>query len=262
MSRPFVAGYFPEITRTFPRVLQLLFPDDIAQLCPEFVPGSVRHPSLAVFALGGIWIGAQGAYQYKTLRWWRAAFGCFGLMNFFALFLHCLVTITPGRTEVEEQPLLWSLDCLFTGLSSCAIVGACLDRLIDSARFWKAVTFAICLTSALLATVIFCRHTSTIGLELFYLVPLAFAGQVCFAAMLKELRPACLATVVLGGLLPVAGVVFDRYSCQIMRESVFYDLLGAPALMFAGCDVAFMGLKMWIDSIFFRRKSSDDLKRQ
>jgi hypothetical protein len=261
MSRPFVVGYFPEITRTFPRILQFLFPDDNAEICPEVVPKTIRHPSLAVFALGGIWIGSYGAYQYKTLEWWRAAFGCFGLMNFFALLLHCLVTITPGKTEVEEHPLLWSLDCIFTGMSSCAIVGACLDTLVDSAHFWRGVTFTICFSSALVAAAVFYTSTITIGLELFYLIPLAFAGQVCFVAMLKNYQPECFATVVLGGLLPVAGIIFDGYSCQFMLKNIFYDLFGTPALIFAGCDIAFAGLKMWIDSVYVRRKATDDLKR-
>lgn len=263
MSQQFVAGFFPEVTRSFPRVFQFLFPDDVAEKCPEvIILGTIRNPSLAIFALWGISIGARGVGKYSTLWWWRTAFGCFGLMNLVALPLHCLVSVTHGKTAVEEFPWLWLFDCILTGISSFAIVGACLDKLVDSARFWQTIISTICLSSALFAVVIFYTHAITLGVELYYLVPLIFAGQTCFLALLKNFRPGCTGIVVLGGLLAGAGILADPFFCRSMEQTLCYDLFTAPALMFAGCDVAFVGLETWIDSVYNRRKTCASPKLQ
>lgn len=254
MSHRFVAGYFPHVTRTFPRWFLFLFPDEVQ--CPEVIVfDTIRNPSLAIFALCGIGIGARGAFRtLNTTLWWRTAFAFFGFMNLVALLLHCLVTPSSQTTSAAQDfPLLWFLDCLFTGMSSFAIMGACFETLVESARVWQTMTLTIGSVTALLAAILFCQRSVTMGAELYYLLPLILAGTVCLLTNFKDFRGGTV-IILLGGLLCGAGILFDPFLCRSW-VSYYHDPLTAPSLMFAGCDVSFVGIGMWIESVYGKETS-------
>jgi hypothetical protein len=161
MSKVFVHSFFPAhsslLDTYLPAVSQLLLPDDVAELCPEptlkvtvpllfrsLLPVStssiivVRNPVLAFAAIVGMAIGFGGARRYYhwhhydsttyTSILWSVAYLCFGLMNFVALPLHCLVESSTTEDNVALQhPWLWVLDCFLTGASSLAIILASLS---------------------------------------------------------------------------------------------------------------------------------------
>ena len=62
---------------------------------------------------------------------------------------------------------------------------------------------------------------------------------------------------VCGGLLIVASLPLDAPLCKLVtshapnvKESfLFYDIYHLPTILFAGCDVAFLGLDMWLDAL-------------
>jgi hypothetical protein len=107
----------------------------------------------------------------------------------------------------------------------------------------------------------------TLPLELWYLVPTAIAGHVLLPLLFlvtssddhKDRSGGfwCIA----GGALVVLGVVLDATLCRRTQGALVWDGLMVSTLVFLGCDIAFYGMGLWLDTAVFKR-SSMDRKRQ
>ena len=160
MSKQMLCSFFPgHCSRIFepflPRLLASLYPDDVADACPEqsidfnFIGDiAIRRPFLSVFAILGIAIGFGEAYRLQrhwkisvsctieTLTssvenakkesacrfYWIMAFVSFGLMNLSGLFLHCL--LPPTENSALEHPFFWVGDMYTTGIFGVALWAA------------------------------------------------------------------------------------------------------------------------------------------
>jgi len=295
MSQAFIKSFFPAVTTLIPEtILQYLLPDDVALLCPESViiinneTVVIRNPALAVAAIVGLLVGFAGARRYKHL--WSAAFGCFGLMNAVAVPLHCWVVVPATNTSnlAISHPLLWILDCFFTGASSMALIAAGLGLCSNSnkqmsrpVRIVRRVlqpSFALRPTATAMqswlqwnglgvaAIGLFYSFTGgsilqTLALELWYLAPVVVAGQVLLPLIVMDATDAtdtpnsasCRTAVVwvlAGVTCAVVGLWLDanlcRWTTAIGWETL--DALTATTLVFAGCDMAFVGVGLWLDA--------------
>lgn len=159
MSKQMLCSFFPghcsHIFEPFlPRLLALLYPEDVVTACPEqsidiiIGDSTIRRPFLSVFAILGITIGFGGAYRLQrywnisvsctieTLTssvenakkesacrfYWTMAFVSFGLMNLSGLFLHCL--LPPTENSALEHPFFWMGDTYTTGIFGVALWAA------------------------------------------------------------------------------------------------------------------------------------------
>jgi hypothetical protein len=275
MSQQFIRSFFPSLASHFPRSIGRLFPADVAILCPEAtltvsVPiimdavNSVRNPVLAVHAIVGIFIGIVGSRSYSMYEGglWSMAFFCFGGMNVAAFPLHCILP-TPYDAP-SQYPLLWAFDCFFTGSSAMALVGASLCLYKNDRRFrklnalfnkptirswirWNRIGFAAIGLFFFLPDTILMR---TLPLELWYLVPCILAGFVLLLLLLlgsKKPKRGALTMLLLGGVCVVAGPVLDAPLCRWTRGALG-DALTVSTLTFAGSDLAFVGIGMWLMS--------------
>ncbi|CAB9499665.1 expressed unknown protein [Seminavis robusta] len=158
MSKQMTCSFFPahcsHIFPFVPRTFDLIFPEDVAQACPEQVitlgsnNQNIRRPVLALFALLGIVTGIVGglrflqqSLQHKTTSvisilqkptiYWSVAFLSFGTMNLSGLFLHCLTD--PTISSPIERPLLWIGDTCSTGVFGVALWAAALMEAFPAA---------------------------------------------------------------------------------------------------------------------------------
>ena len=136
MSKQMIEAFFPAAVRRLEDnligalVWPWLYPDQVAQLCPEVsisIPvgddnnSMLRQPVLAVTAVVGMLIGLVGSiplYQQQTKPYWALAFLAFGLMNMVGLQLHCLLEAPINSDYPQAYPALWMWDCYMTGISS------------------------------------------------------------------------------------------------------------------------------------------------
>jgi hypothetical protein len=157
MSKRMIQSFFPAFSHSLNQFTissflynDLLFPDSVAQACPEvsipiqIIMGSeerrLRQPVLFVAAVWGMAIGFGGAFKLLKLnhhhrRWyhyWSLAFMAFGVMNVSAIFLHCLWTLSSIDDDSYPQvyPKMWILDTYMTGVSSICLSIASLELLL------------------------------------------------------------------------------------------------------------------------------------
>jgi hypothetical protein len=236
---------------------------------------------------------------------WSMAYLCFGLMNAVALPLHCLVESSATDNMALQHPWLWVLDCFLTGASSLAIILASLSvyqRHIFPTKWLSGNTSMI--TVALLhlfmyepnlyswirwnsnigvasiACFLWCSYSTvndeppqdilsmmkTLPLELWYLVPIAVAGQALFPLLFLLTSSdghkdrSGLFCCIVGAVVVVLGLVLDATLCRWTLGAEVWDGLMASSLTFWGCDIAFYGMGLWLDKIVFVK--SIDRKRQ
>lgn len=283
MSKDFVVSFFPVITAQgriwAPRLVELVFPDDVSLRCPEIVMQiygfPIRNPVLGVGAVVGMLIGGGGAWRLQSacahpsnrMQWqpFQLSFLFFGMMNAVALPLHCIL---PHATDMPLQyPLWWALDCLFTGLSATALSGGCFNFYrYFSLEATLGHRLAYFTTWGLLGTVTlstfavyrFVWRLDSYALELFYLIPIAIAGcSVCPLLIWSLTRPLHnkdasrrLAIAIASGcctwgvLLVVLGLALDAAICRYVGQ--YYDTLMVATTTFWGCDFAFLGILSWL----------------
>jgi hypothetical protein len=108
----------------------------------------------------------------------------------------------------------------------------------------------------------------TLPLELWYLVPTAMAGHVLFPLLFlltsseyhKDRWSGAFCCIV-GAAFVVLGLALDATLCRWTQGALTWDGLYASTLTFWGCDIAFYGMGLWLDTALFAR-SSMDRKRQ
>lgn len=98
-----------------------------------------------------------------------------------------------------------------------------------------------------------------LGMGTALLFPFVFASAInAFEVCKNSLKSISGSQVaVLGGIIPVVGVALDATLCYTVTEYVpsiktspfFYDVYHTPTLVFIGCDIAFLGLDMWVDAL-------------
>ena len=62
---------------------------------------------------------------------------------------------------------------------------------------------------------------------------------------------------IFGGVVLVLGVVFDAQLCYFVSDNlpsikaspILYDMFNLVTLVFLGCDIAFLGLNIWVHSL-------------
>lgn len=133
-------------------VYESVFPSDVVEQCPEVVTIianidlmtiRIRNPMLLLWAVVGavfglhrsvvLWNVSVANQQQKqdTMKLWAVAFWFFGLMNVVAIPLHSLLPVVVAADNVhplllpQQYPMLWILDCYFTGAFATAILCAC-----------------------------------------------------------------------------------------------------------------------------------------
>jgi hypothetical protein len=239
-------------------------------------------------------IGYGGARRYYHHRdhsiLWSVAYACFGLMNAVALPLHCLVESSSTETTVTIlHPWLWVLDCFLTGASSVAIILASvavyyqhrrrifpakLVTLLNKYKYeptmfswvrWNSIGVA---STACFFWFSKEQMMKTLPLELWYLAPTAIAGYVLFPLLFlvtsgdgkdnNKDHSGALCCVV-GGSFAVLGLALDATLCRWTRNAL-WDGLMASTLTFWGCDIAFSGMGLWLNTAPLER--TVDQKRQ
>jgi hypothetical protein len=139
-----------------------------------------------------------------SLRFFAAAFLFFGLMNLFALPLHCLVS-SPSNISSQsnilpqEYAILWVFDFLMTGWSAMALtIGCDYDTICNQSesaslyhlpplkdmKLWNKYILIGAITS-FLTLLTFKSYNITIGIELMYLLPVVTAATKCCTIILK-----------------------------------------------------------------------------
>lgn len=236
MSQAFVESFFPatiEIIKNHTyahNVYDALFPEDVAALCTEVVVfGSLRNPTLSIHALIGMIIGLHGCFNLrassrKSSMVWNMAFGFFALMNMAAIPLHCL-------EQDHNNPLLWMVDCYATGASSLAILIGLWDQTFQMWALWNSLG---------LFSLSMYVHDS-LYLEQWYALPTVLAG---IATGIRLLYKRDVSSIAIGGIgvsLVVGGLLGDAFWCRRLG-SAYLDVLTAPSLAFAGCNVGFVAL--------------------
>lgn len=260
-----------------------LYPDQVAQLCPEVsisIPvgddnnSMLRQPVLAVTAVVGMLIGLVGSiplYQQQTKPYWALAFLAFGLMNMVGLQLHCLLEAPINSDYPQAYPALWMWDCYMTGISSTFLLLAGWEDLgyLSDNKKKPSFTWLLIATQQLAGAMsiwFFVHQQNTYPLELWYLVPLHLLlgnGLWLLVPYWKKKNPYLLwrmmireamsknstgcALFSLGGVAIWSGVVLDASFCVAFQDSLF-DLLTSGTLMFLGCDLAFGGIFLLVSS--------------
>jgi hypothetical protein len=112
----------------------------------------------------------------------------------------------------------------------------------------------------------FISMMKTLPLELWYLVPIAIAGQLLFPLLFlltssdgHKDRSGVFCCIV-GATVVILGLVLDATLCRWTQGAQVWDGLMASSLTFWGCDIAFYGMGLWLDKIIFVR--SINRKRQ
>jgi hypothetical protein len=291
MSKQMIETFFPAAVRRLQDnsvgalAWPWLYPDQVAQLCPE-VSVSIgedtilRQPVLAVSAVVGMLIGVVGSiplYQQQTKPYWALAFLAFGLMNMVGLQLHCLVE-APHADYPQVYPMLWMWDCYMTGVSSSFLLLASLQDLgylsSKSSTRWLLATQQLV---GALPISFFVYRNNTYPLELWYLIPPLLAGPPILLLLFGneqllvhwknpylQWRIICVAmskstgcaVFLLGAVTGLSGVVLDVPFCFVFQNSLF-DLLTSGTLLFLGCNLAFGGIFLWLAST---KKSDFDTK--
>jgi len=108
---------------------------------------------------------------------------------------------------------------------------------------------------------------NSITIELCYLLPLQIAAMLLLSLFIARLCNVYKAhdnesingilITLLGGVVIGASLPLDSRLCSwisthaafIKESALFYDLFHMPTILFLGCDICFIGLGMWINSI-------------
>jgi hypothetical protein len=108
----------------------------------------------------------------------------------------------------------------------------------------------------------------TLPLELWYLVPIAIAGQVLFPLIFLLTSSSDghkdrsgLFCCIVGAAVVVLGLVLDATLCRCTLGAQIWDGLMASSLTFWGCDIAFYGMGLWLDTAVFARSITDRKKQ-
>ena len=277
MSKKFIERFFPSITgiakTIIPRTYSAFLPDDVAVLCPEptIVLSSptiinngkaasiliIRNPVLLVAAILGVVIGVFGGIRFakkKEQIIWSQSFLNFAMMNVTAILLHCL--LPPLESIYADQyPILWFLDCYFTGVSSTLIVGGALGSL--HILKWTSRTWILIANGLGIASGFFLQLTRidssirTLPLELWYLIPTQFAGCLLPSLLYfgKRTNRGLIIILLLyvGCSLCLIGALFDAKLCRL-THGMLLDTLTASTLVFTACNVAFVVLGLSLDT--------------
>jgi hypothetical protein len=306
MSKRTIEGFFPGFLQYIIQPLlvartvyeDFLFPESVAQLCPEAViqillhhdvTVVIRQPALAISAiLGGI-IGIYGsivllAKKNKQGRPLLLSLSLlsFGLMNISGLFLHCLFSnpgsssTTTTTTYSEAAPWTWMMDCYMTGVSATAFILASLHdmhtlpkKLLQWSLLFVNLIGAACVMS-------FFYLDATLPLELWYLLTVLFTVPVAeafFGPSLgrlysKSLQPrlsrrqhVALASFGAGGISIIVGLHLDATFCLWFGD-VYYDALTVTNMIFLGCDLAFLGIVLWVQGKDDESRYREDYSRK
>ena len=277
----------------------LLFPTSAAEQCPEAIfewdeSINIRQPYLAISAALGILVGVAGAIVFgsraaadngkmetttkKTLAYPNEcniyldiAYVTFGAMNICGLLIHCLWD-APNPTYPKSSPLLWALDCFFTGVSASSLGFASLTNLLEKRYEIKYLPYYYMLLQTIglviLISFLWVDPSTTICLELWYLLPPIPAGILILADLaisyssnenfdngktpfstyvrcLQErlMEEKAVLIFVSGSMIALSGILLDAPFCSVVGADTFVlDLPTAGTLMFLGCDIAFLGL--------------------
>jgi hypothetical protein len=306
MSKRTIEGFFPGflqyIIRPIPVVRgvyeDVLFPDSVAELCPEVVLQfqfryenddvvvmMVRQPALAISATLGCIIGVYGGSivllraknQNKQSFLLSLSLLSFGLMNFAGLFLHCLFS-NPGSsttTYPEAAPWTWMMDCYMTGVSATAFILASLQDVQTMLSTRNLLIWCMCVNLIGVACVMSFFHLdATFPLELWYLLPVLLTVPVAPGAFFGPSLGSCkslkslsrrqvtaLACLALGGLSIIAGLHLDATFCRWFGDS-YYDALTVTNMIFLGCDLAFLGIVLWVQGKDDSTRRRDDSRKR
>lgn len=154
MSKEFALSFFPSVLSFISspdlrdtRISFLvdawdaIFPDEVASLCslPPQRSNVPQRPCLAIAASLGAWIGFRlGSFHHKRLQvdgvennilvhsihnTWSKSLLAFGSMNVVAIMHHCIIPPPSTYQNMHStrryiDNILWSADCIFTGVSS------------------------------------------------------------------------------------------------------------------------------------------------
>jgi hypothetical protein len=279
--------------------LKCLFPVEVSELCPEAVlkvqSHVIRLPYLGGSAIFGIVVGVSGAIffgcRHFTAQCYEVylivSYATFGAMNLCGLFIHCIWE-APDPSYPITTPVLWALDCFFTGVSATSLGFASVDRLLssNSSKRWLYYTFMLlqAVGSIFLLDFLVLGET-TILLELWYLLPPIPVGWIIlFDASVESLNMKkgqsnviqqisklpqtiwirskqewCFAIYLLGFMVSCGGVIFDVPACYLIGvKSHLLDLPTATTCLFLGCDLAFAGLLV----VWYHRNDSFAEKRK
>jgi hypothetical protein len=276
MSKKLIECFLPSITgivkTIIPRTYSAVLPDDIAVLCPEptIVLSSptiinngkatsiliIRNPVLLVAAILGVVIGVFGGIRFakKKGQIWSQSFFNFAMMNVTAILLHCL--LPPLESIYADQyPILWFLDCYFTGVSSTLIAGGALGFL--HILKWTSRTWILTANGLGIASGFFFQLTRidssirTLSLELWYLIPTVFAGCLLLPSLYfgkRTDRGLIIILLYVGCSLCLIGALFvDAKLCRL-THGMLLDTLTASSLVFTACNVAFLLLGLSLDT--------------
>jgi len=212
---------------------------------------------------------------------WALSLIFFGLMNACALPLHCLV---PAHKNLAvEYPLLWLLDCYFTGASSMAILTACRrERQYDTLGAYRAEEGRYHIVrngghgesdgSGLFLSVLqewslwnlpgvacilaFVLFSYTLPLELWYVVPTVVlaAGAVLRKMLLEYIRDGYRGSfhgaIAVALVMGVEGILLDAPCCRNgLQGGLYMDVFMMGNAVFCACNVAFGALfwRAWTD---------------
>ena len=102
---------------------------------------------------------------------------------------------------------------------------------------------------------------------MFYLVPVEAAALCLFPLLIisafnisgerNNYSIAGAWIAIFGGAVLVLGVVFDAQLCYFVSDNlpsikaspILYDMFNLVTLVFLGCDIAFLGLNIWVQSL-------------
>ena len=185
--------------------------------------------------------------------------------------------------------LLWAADCIFTGVSSIhlTIMALLIYRLyavkknssdvtsLTRSTFRMKMIVSMSLVSFASSLSILhqlCRNeridlwaaTGTFT-EMIYLIPLASASLFLFPLVIHSASKMCpvknsftgARIAILGGIFVLMSLPLDSSLCyfvssnapSIKTSPLFYDIFHLPTLVFLGCDLSFLGLDMWLNSL-------------
>ena len=280
MSKQLIEAFFPATARLLEDnfmgalLLDRLYPDEAAQLCPEVSisigeDAMLRQPVLAVSAVVGMLIGLVGSiplYQQQPKPYWALAFLTFGLMNMAGLLLHCILE-APDPDYPQAYPMLWMWDCYMTGVSSSFLLLAGWQDLGYLSDKKPSTRWVLLLANTqqlvgVLSIYLFLHRKNTYPLELWYLIPPhLLLGNGLWLVPWKNNNPYLLWRMIreavsnstggalfsLGAIAALSGVVLDAPFCFVF-QNYFFDFLTSGTLMFLGCDLAFGGIFLWVSS--------------
>ncbi|KAL7504579.1 hypothetical protein ACHAXN_002191 [Cyclotella atomus] len=316
MSRQMVQSFFPSFIQYAQNIRlgnwiwETLFPTGLAEQCPEpvyeMISQSIRLPYLGVSAILGVAIGAVGSmiFGYKVIVqrsrsiisnqcrcnvYLCVAYLTFGAMNMCGLVIHCIWD-APSPSYPVSTPILWALDCYFTGVSASSLAFASLESILSNSIISSATlyTYVVLQVLAVYILVQFMMTTeTTILLEMWYLAPVLPAGfvilfDVVLETMKKQsnqsnaMQPLVLALwnrlgnddglrmFMFGCTFALGGIVWDSIMCQnIGTSTILYDLFTASTCLFLGCDFAFIGvLVFWCNRANCKNMPNANMKME